>query len=147
MRSLFGVGLVGILLALSAGCAKEPPLDGTYLLVGMEMFGKAAPKDEIDKEPEDERTFRIEAGTMIVKKGEKGEREERVGFTTDPSKSPREITFTETREGGDSKAMYGIYKVEQGVLTICMSSSAENRPTEFRTTKEAKSVMLTLKKK
>lgn len=147
MRAFFGVGLLAAVLALTAGCGGEPKLDGTYLLVGREEFGEVEPQKEIDEAPEDQRTFRIEAGTLYVKKGAKGDKESRVNFTTDPSKSPRQINLTEQRERGDPETMYGIYKLEQGVLTICVAMKEENRPKEFKTSKEAKSVMLTLKKK
>ena len=69
----------------------------------------------------------------------------------DTTKSPAHFTTTEHKPDGKSDTSYGIYKIEGDTLTICMTqeddSKEEDRPTEFKTTKDGNQILMTLKKK
>jgi uncharacterized protein (TIGR03067 family) len=149
MRALLGV-VAGLWAAggLAAGQEKKdaPKLDGTYLIVGLEAGGEKFPAELFDKAPEATRTIVIKGDKLIAKKDGK---EEAITFKTDTSKTPAHINATETKPDGKTETSYGIYKLENGVLTICMVEGGKeaDRPKEFKTTKESKTILMTLKKK
>ena len=152
MRFLFVLFLAAGVLTLAGGCGKKDSasggasLEGTYLLTGMEMGGEKFPDDLISKGEEGNRTIRITGDTIIAMKDGK---EDPATYTTDKSKNPPHINMAGKKGGGQEEKMYGIYKLEGDTLTICMTESdkAEDRPKEFKTEKNGKSVMMTLTKK
>ena len=159
MRRIAGLCMAVAVLALAAGCGKKSStsadsggggtssLEGTYLLVGMEAGGKQfATEEELAKEPEGERIFKVTADKMIATKNGK---EDPVTYKLDPSKTPKEIDLAGKKFDGKDEKMYGIYKLEGDKLTICMveSDKPADRPKEFKTADKGKSVMMTFKKK
>lgn len=156
MRFAFGMLFSVAVLALALGCGKKDntasgggaSLEGTWILNGMEILGEKAPAEEINKEPESDRTLKVTADKMIfVKKG----KEDPSTYTTDKSKSPAHIDLVKKGEDGKEEKSYGIYKIDGDTLTLCIveSDKADDRPKEFKTEKTGKSlsVVFTLTRK
>jgi uncharacterized protein (TIGR03067 family) len=148
------MGLVAATLALTGCGNKDVKLDGTYLITGLEMMGEKLPDEFVSKAPEAERTVKIEGNKLIAKKGDK---DDPATFKTDTSKTPHHIDITSKKtrfnEKGEKEekeeTMHGIFKLEGDVLTICGTESGkpEDRPKEFKTSKDSKAMIMTLKKK
>jgi uncharacterized protein (TIGR03067 family) len=51
-------------------------------------------------------------------------------FTIDPTKSPKQITMTLPK--ADGKKMEGIYELKDSKLRVCVGSPGKERPTEFK---------------
>ena len=149
MRFAIGMAVVfaaGVALAQDAKDGKKAAkLEGTYVIVSLEMGGEKIPDELFSKAPEADRTIRITADKLISSK--KG-KDDSVAYKVDASKSPAHITTTEAK-GGKTETSYGIYKLDGDTLTICMveSEKAEDRPKEFKSAKDSKVMILTLKKK
>lgn len=116
-----------VLFAAVAGAvlAADPDkaLNGSYKVTKLTKGGKDAP-DEVVKGI---KSFVMKDGTIefeIMDRTEKGK------FTTDEKQKPAHIDITPTTGPDADKTMKGIYKLEKGVLTICMSHGTE-RPKDF----------------
>lgn len=151
MRRVIGSALVAVfaLAVATAGAQdkkedKKAPLEGTYVIVGLEINGKALPEDLIAKAPEAERTIRITADQLIATKSGK---EDPATYKIDATKKPAEIDVT-SKKGDKEEKSYGIYKVEGDKLILCVAETenAKDRPKDFKT-EGGKAVLLTLKKK
>jgi uncharacterized protein (TIGR03067 family) len=149
MRSIYALALAAGLLALSTATAADEPdkkalkeLEGTYLLIGLEGKGVKLDEAEFKKVPEADRKFVIKGDQFISFAGGK---EDPATIKLDPTKKPAFIDIT-TAKGGKTEVNYGIYKLENGVLTICAleKGEAKDRPKEFKV--DSKEILLTLKK-
>ena len=54
-------------------------------------------------------------------------------FTLDPSTSPKSIDYQVIGGALEGSHMVGIYRLDGGTLTFCMTSPGGTRPTEFET--------------
>ena len=164
MRRTAGLCTAAAVLALAAGCGKKSStsadsggggggggtsvrgIEGTYVVVGMEIGGEVMPEAKLAQDPESERTVKITADKFI---GSNKKKDEPSTYKIDTSKKPFQIDLTEKQPDGTDVKIYGIYKIEGDKLTICisMSEKAADRPKEFKTAVGAQAMMMTLKKK
>ncbi len=156
MRILFSVALLAMLSVFSLGCGKkdalEPTggatakLDGTYLIVGIEKDGNAMPMEMFTAKSENDRMIRIEGAKMFATKNGV---EDSLELKLDSSKNPAHFTIVDTKTDEKNKTSVGIYKIDGEKLVICLADSDEDkdRPQDFKTTQNSKTVLMTLKKK
>ncbi|MEI6540943.1 MAG: TIGR03067 domain-containing protein [Planctomycetota bacterium] len=64
-----------------------------------------------------------------------------------PSKTPKEIESTDTEGAFKGKTYLGIYKLENGVWTVCFAAPGKDRPKEFTTKSGTGELMHVWKKK
>ena len=134
--AVLGLGAGGVayhaLAADAPAAAKEggakgdlDKLQGTWLIVSMEMGGKKAPEDEVKGY-----TFVVKDDKATLSDG-KGLTQEAV-LKLDPGKDPKEIDMA-VDEGGKNEVHKGIYKLEGDTLTLCKSHPPDERPGAFAT--------------
>jgi len=116
-----------VLFAAAGGAvlAADPDkaLNGSYKVTKISKGGTDAP-DEVVK---GFKSFAMKDGTIefqMMDRTEKGK------FTTDTAHKPAHIDITPTTGPDADKTMKGIYKLEKGVLTICLSHTGD-RPKDF----------------
>jgi uncharacterized protein (TIGR03067 family) len=109
--------------ALIAAGRRE--LTGTWQSVSYALDGKKASDDEMKKI---QLVFDAEGKTTALNDGKVF-----LASTTkiDPTANPATIDITFSEGDGKGQTALGIYKVENGVLTICRSAPGKTRPTEF----------------
>jgi len=122
-----------------------PPLDGSYVVVAIEKGGEKIPREKLKDPAEENQTIVIKGNKLIPTKNSTREPLE---LKLDPSKTPAEIDTKETK-GDNPETSYGIYKLEGDTLIICIVQDCKpsDRPKEFKTSKDSKAILLTLKKK
>lgn len=149
MRTIHASILMALILAVSAGCGSNndhgsksapapafvPPvgIEGEYVLVGAEMWGKADTQKDIEEDSEADRTISITKDTIGMKL--MGDKQHKVKYKIDPSKTPAEIDIIGKDKGQKDKTTYGIYKLEGDTLTFFVFGAEEtkDRPKEFKT--------------
>jgi uncharacterized protein (TIGR03067 family) len=159
MRFLSVLILSAGVLSLAGGCGNKDSAsggagsgaatpDGTYVIVSVEMDGEPMPEEFFSKAPESERTIRFSGSKMTAHKRGK---EDTVEVNYDTTKTPAQFTTIEPRAGGAPGKTHGIYKIEGDTLTLCMTEGRdgkeEDRPKDFKTTKDGNAILMKLKKK
>jgi len=67
-------------------------------------------------------------------------------ISVDPSAMPAEIDFVGEGEGGDMvETLWGIYEMEQDILTICLGKPGD-RPDEFKSSEVYPTILLVLRR-
>ncbi len=150
MRPIHACALaVGMLVLGSVATADESAdkkalkeLEGTYLLVAAEGKGVKVTEADLKKVPDADR--------KLVVKGEQittyfNGKENPATVRLNASQTPAAIDFTVTKDG-KTDVNYGIYKLENGTLTICAleKGDAKERPKEFKAS--GKEYLMVLKK-
>lgn len=123
-------------LVLSAADSKDDieRLQGTWVMVSLEMDGEQRPRDEV-------------ATARVVIEGNRYLRQ--VGgeiypesFTLDPDQTPKAIDFTYTEGPRQRETIKGIYKLEGDRWMICRALlPGDERPKEFATRADSRRVL------
>jgi uncharacterized protein (TIGR03067 family) len=115
-------------------------LKGKWIAVSVTGADGLIPKEKWERE-QPAVTFKGEGKAVFsIKNSDGKEAELQYIYTIDPSKSPKAIDLTNDgpSEQLKGKKQYGIYKLEKGKLTICVTGSPgateEDRPKEFTVT-------------
>lgn len=129
-------------LAQEAGKSDRTLIQGTWLLVERVVDGSKTPPEELKNEQ-----FRmiIEGDNFTNTKGG-ATRLVRGTQQLDSSRSPKSInrTFTEGESKGET--FPGIYKLENGTLTLCFAQPDDKRPTAFESDPDSRRVLLVYKR-
>lgn len=123
-----------------AGDDAKKPLQGVWLAQSMEADGKRALAEVFGRM---RFTFRFDK--LYIVGNFNDDREEECAYKVDPTKSPKHLDITFTKE---DKTVLAIYEVKGDELKICLRRgiSSEGRPTEFATKPDSQLVLLVLKK-
>jgi uncharacterized protein (TIGR03067 family) len=150
MRPICAIALVvGTLVLGGAATADESAdkkalkeLEGTYLLVSAEGKGAKFTEADLKKVPDADRKLVVKGDQIISYFGSK---ENPATVKLDASHTPAHIDLTTTKDG-KTEVNYAIYKLENGVLTICAleKGDAKDRPKEFKAS--SKDIVMVLKK-
>jgi uncharacterized protein (TIGR03067 family) len=120
-------------------------LEGSYKMIAAERSGGPPPAGFLDM---------IEMVSIkgnkfaIVFKSEGGKNEEKSAtITVDAGKKPAQIDLKPDDGEKKDHTVQGIVVLESGTLKICWSDASDaKRPADFKTSKEDKNMLLTLKK-
>ena len=121
---------VGLLIAAnsSGGDADKmelKKLEGTWGMVSGEAKGEKLPESTVKSAKltivGDKHTVKIGEDTIIGT------------HKLDPTMKPKAIDAMDTEGPFKGKTIFGIYKVENGVFTVCFAPPGKDRPTEFTT--------------
>lgn len=131
------IGLVFVLAIPVALCADNAndvnkelkALEGKWKAVAMEGGGNPFPKESVP-----DFTFIVAANGKAI--GQSPQSEYQASITVDPKKSPRTIDNLHESGAQKGKKQYGIYKLEGGKWTVCMTRpgvAEGDRPKDFNT--------------
>lgn len=124
----------------NANLADLKALSGTWIAVGGEAMGNEIPKDQLPFQW----TFEV-TGKAVFANRKKGD-ESPFSFTIDASRKPKsvDVTYEGTMEAFKGLKQFGIYKIENGMLSLCLTmpgATEKDRPTTF-STKDAKVLLM-----
>ena len=119
---------------------QKQALQGTWIAQSIETSGNQVP-------PEDSKRLRFtfKGDHLLISGNTSFNKEEDCTYKVDATKSPKQLEFTPPKE---EKPVLGIYEVSGDDLKICFrhASSADGRPTEFRTVKDSNLVLVVFKR-
>ena len=108
-------------------------LEGNWVLVSGEQDGQVIPESEIHR-------YR-----MVIKGNQHtvtwAEAELKGTHELDTSQTPMTIDATDTAGPFEGMSLQGIFKIDDGLFTVCFSAPGAERPTEF-TTQDGKATIL-----
>jgi uncharacterized protein (TIGR03067 family) len=152
MRPIYALALAVGLLALGAVAPADEKadkaaqalkeLEGTYLVIALDGKGLKFTEEDFQKVPDADRRIVIKDDLITSSLGGK---EDKATIKLDPTQKPAHIDLVVAREG-KTETNYGIYKLEEDVLTICAieRGEAKDRPKEFKA--DGKEIVMVLKK-
>jgi uncharacterized protein (TIGR03067 family) len=145
--SLFLLATVGpapTILADDSATAEAKLLEGSWKVVAIEADGRKATAKELES---------LKDGGWTIKGSEVSIEDAnapgRSSFKLDASKSPKEIDLIALEGPQKGKSMEGIYKLEDGKLTICVrdvAAAGKGRPKEFATEADSGLGLIVLKR-
>ena len=128
---------VGILLA-AAPPDDATPLEGTWLVVNVEIEGKPLPPEAVKKRSE---TLTFKGDTVTIRNARPQEKS--TGFKVDPSASPKALDIN--GPGNDpAKGRKFLYELKGDTLTLCQGKVGSVRPTAFPTPAKQDAMVMTL---
>jgi uncharacterized protein (TIGR03067 family) len=125
---------------LVALAADDKPLDGEWTITAMEFRGLMLPEDDLK-----EAVIRFAEGKLKATVGDDVTNVS--NFRLDTTAKPPTIDF-DVLEGPDKgQKQPGIYELKDDVLTLCINTGGDERPTEFRAPEDKKYALITLQRK
>ena len=142
MRSLavWLVAAAGLALVAAApgGGDDAKKIQGAWEVLEFEIMGKSRPADDLKKVKAvfSGDKFKFDTGQPDIKEST---------FKIDPAKKPKQIDIATDETGGKLESR-GIYEFKGDQLNICLFAAPAERPTEFKTNSDTKSVRFLLKR-
>jgi len=119
-------------------------LEGHYKLTSMELSGEPVPPGFLNVM--EKVTFKGSKFTILFKSETKSE-EKIATISVDAAQKPAYFNMTPDEGPKKDKASLGIVLIEGDVVKICLNDAeGAKRPTEFKSTKEGRTVLLVLKR-
>jgi uncharacterized protein (TIGR03067 family) len=143
MRTVVLFAALSLVPAQPAADAAKKDLDaiqGTWVMVALEVDGKPVPEEKIK-------------GAILVVKGDKyvtqvKGKDYETTLTLDPTKKPKAIDMVFSEGDKKDKVLRGIYMIEGDTLKVCRGMRPEQeRPTQFGTWPDTNLFLVTWKKK
>ena len=105
-------------------------LEGQYLIIGVDRKGQKQTEADLKKLSPPERTIIIKSGRFAT--FNKAGKPDVASVSVDAAQKPARFDITSTKDDRVAVA-YGIYKLENGLLTICTTETGveKDRPKEF----------------
>ncbi len=144
MRSLLTILTVGALIAAAPAADEQTEKDqkalqGSWIVLTSEAYGEDSPAEEKEK-------LRVIFDNDMVRLKGAREQDDLASYTLDASKSPKQIDATIKEGESAGQTVKGIYKIEDGKVTMCWSMPGGERPSEFKTETGSETRMFVLKK-
>ncbi len=137
---MLALALVVLQAQVWAGEDDAKRLQGTWVVASAEKRGKKGVGPDFEAFAA---KFRLTIQGDKYRSSGPGSEHTKGTFRVDPSKSPKEITFTRA----DGKQTRGIYEFRDGMFRLCSGRPGDPRPKEFKTGAGSSAILLVLKQK